>query len=291
MIQNVLHEEGAIVKVGATLVEILVSGAAAGKVDNDPKPVLHGGTSATTPMKSQDSSHAATTVNRSGNLVDSSIGIVQTTPAVRKLAKENGIALESVQGSGPKGRVVKEDILAYIHSGGRQSTPVPQQQQQLQPPIINSPPKVLTLVDRKVPIRGVQRMMVKSMNAALAVQHLTYHEEIVVDQLIQLRKDLKVDIEKYGVKLSFMPLIVKATSLALSNFPTLNATVSSDVSEMTYHANHNIGIAMDTPKGLVVPVLKGVQSKSILEIAIELAALQQAAVSGYMYFNYLALLC
>ncbi len=71
-----------------------------------------------------------------------------------------------------------------------------------------------------------------------------------------------------------MPFMIKAASLALTHFPMLNATVSSDATEMTYHGNHNFGIAMDTPKGLIVPVIKGVQNLSLIDIAKELAVLQ-----------------
>lgn len=122
--------------------------------------------------------------------------------------------------------------------------------------------------------------MVKSMTAALQVQHLTYSDELIVDQLLGIRDDLKAEGKKIGVKVSIMPLIIKATSLALLQFPMLNATVNNDCSEMIYHSSHNIGIAMDTANGLVVPVIRSVQNKSIFEIARELNALQEAALDG-----------
>ena len=85
-------------------------------------------------------------------------------------------------------------------------------------------------------------------------------------------KDLSA---KFGIsKISYLPILIKAASLALLQFPMLNATVNADVSEVTYHKEHNIGVAMDTQKGLVVPVLFSVQDKSVLEIAYELQALQ-----------------
>jgi 2-oxoisovalerate dehydrogenase E2 component (dihydrolipoyl transacylase) len=89
-----------------------------------------------------------------------------------------------------------------------------------------------------------------------------------------LRHELKSHFSKRGVKISYMPLLIKATSMALKQYPMMNATVNSDVTEMIYHENHNIGIAMDTPKGLVVPVIKQVQNKSVFEIAYELNQLQ-----------------
>lgn len=107
------------------------------------------------------------------------------------------------------------------------------------------------------------------------MKHLTYCEEIQFNKFKLLRENLKGALQKqHGIKLSYMPLLIKATSLALVKFPMLNATVTSDVTEMIYHGQHNIGVAMDTPKGLIVPVIKGVQSKSVVDIAIELSQLQ-----------------
>lgn len=137
--------------------------------------------------------------------------------------------------------------------------------------------------DKTVPIRGVQRLMVKSMTEALKVPHLTYCEEVVMDSLISVRKQLKEAIEKRGsktVRMSFMPIIIKATSLALLEYPQLNASINSEATEVTYHADHNMGIAMDTPKGLIVPVLKQVQNKSPMQIAIELSEMQDLATRG-----------
>jgi 2-oxoisovalerate dehydrogenase E2 component (dihydrolipoyl transacylase) len=123
-------------------------------------------------------------------------------------------------------------------------------------------------------------MMVKSMSAAALVKHLTLGEDVLCDGLVRMRNALKSEAASRGIRLSYMPFIIKATSLALAQYPQLNATVSSDVTEMIYHYNHNIGIAMDTPKGLIVPVIKAVQEKSIFDIALELATLQEAAING-----------
>ncbi len=118
------------------------------------------------------------------------------------------------------------------------------------------------------------------------MQHLTLGEEIVFDKVMSLRNDLKAEAGRMKKrsgskdnsaalnKLSFMPILVKATSLALSQYPQLNASLNSDATELTYHGNHNIGVAMDTPKGLIVPVLREVQNKTIFQIAVELFELQ-----------------
>lgn len=199
----------------------------------------------------------------------------QATPAVRKIAKEYKINLALVKPTGPKGRVTKEDVLLYVQQANKTRVPV-----EMPPHVTESTSSrpattaAAAAQDQVVPIRGVQRLMVKSMTAARQVQHLTYCEEVTFDNMKLLRSELKSQFGKVGVKISYMPLLIKATSLALLQFPMLNASVNSEVTEMTYHANHNIGVAMDTAKGLVVPVIREVQNKSIFEIARELAALQ-----------------
>ena len=116
--------------------------------------------------------------------------------------------------------------------------------------------------------------MVKSMNASLTIPHFGYQDEIELNNLADLRQVLKPIGEANGVKISYMPLMIKAASLALNEFPILNSSISSDETEIKYHGDHNIGIAMDTPRGLIVPNIKGCQHLSVLEIASELNRLQ-----------------
>lgn len=95
-----------------------------------------------------------------------------------------------------------------------------------------------------------------------------------------MRNLLKTELTQRGIKFSYMPLLIKATSQALLAFPVLNSSIAPGGAELIFHRSHNIGVAMDTTKGLIVPVIKNVQSKSIVEIAIELNQLQEAASSG-----------
>ena len=302
VILKVHHSEGSIVKVGAALVDIETSSTQSNstKLTNPPSDA---------PLPASSHSKSAAKVDISSEIVHHNEGDkVHATPAVRKIAKENSIDLSKVVPSGPKNRVTKEDVLSFIQSGGgrmpgRAYPPTYSKPHTPQPSTTSSTPHTQThhissnsshegakshnqtavqysATDQKVPIRGMQRMMVKSMTAALQVQHLTYCEEVIFDAMRSLRHDLKHSFKESGVKLSFMPLMIKATSLALLQYPIMNASVNSDVTEMTYHANHNVGIAMDTSRGLLVPVLKQVQNKSILEIAYELNQLQEAAISG-----------
>ena len=279
------HAEGSIVKVGSVLVDIHTPETAPqvklANLGEAQTPLL--GTATAEPVVVPFSRDSRIAGDRA-----------QATPAVRKIAKENGIDLNKVVGSGPRGRILKEDVVRLTSRREGSSVGAPVTAHQPSQPQPQAPPAAAALSrkvhhhhhqqalgeDVHVPIRGVQRLMVKSMTAALQVQHLTYCEEVVLDKMVVLRKDLKEIGKARNVKISYMPIMIKAASVALQQFPMLNATVSADVSETVHHAHHNIGVAMDTPRGLIVPVIKHVQSKSIFDIAAELASLQEMAKAG-----------
>ena len=149
--------------------------------------------------------------------------------------------------------------------------------------------------DRRVPVRGMQRAMVKAMSAAWAVPHMGLCDEVSVDALMSLRGELRAPAAARGVaKLTFLPLLVKAASLALVQHPVMNAQLvlsggggggggqdgSADEATLVYRSAHNIGIAMDSPRGLVVPCVRDAQRLSVLEIARELLRLQALAAAG-----------
>ncbi|GMF09686.1 unnamed protein product [Phytophthora lilii] len=207
-----------------------------------------------------------------------------TSPSVRRLAKEHSIDLHDVEGTGPEGRILKGDLLEYIKllvaQPQKASTPAGQTAAAAPPPAVDGSNATYLQQDTVVPLTPIQKMMVKSMNAALKIPHFGYADEIRMDALYDLRKELKPLAEARGVKLSFMPFIIKAASLALKQYPMLNATVNESETELTLVASHNISVAMDTPTGLIVPNVKNVQLKSIMEIAEDLNRLQQLAVAG-----------
>ena len=179
-------------------------------------------------------------------------GKALASPAVRRLARELEIDLSQIAGSGDKGRVLKDDLSVSAS------------------PTLGSvviTPKI-TGGKRVEPIRGIQAAMAKHMmHSVFTVPHFSVSEEIEMDKLIDARSQLKALFENEGVKLSFMPFFIKAMSLALEQFPIINSQINSDCSEVTYFDDHNIGLAVDSKIGLVVPNIKGVQNLSLLEVA------------------------
>ena len=185
-------------------------------------------------------------------------GKALASPAVRRLARELEIDLSQIAGSGDKGRVLKHDLTTH-------SLP------EFQSIVVSKDTQITQLLtDRKrvEPIRGVQAAMAKHMmHSVFTVPHFSVSEEIEMDKLIDARSQLKALFENEGVKLSFMPFFIKAMSLALEQFPIINSQINSDCSEVTYFDDHNIGLAVDSKIGLVVPNIKGVQNLSLLEVA------------------------
>ena len=190
---------------------------------------------------------------------------VLTTPAVRKLARQNDLDLSKIAGSGNQGRVLKEDVLRYLDE------PLA--------PIV--PPLVTLGMDRREPIVGVRKIMARHMTESVStIPHFSFVDEIDVTELIKVRASLKARYGSDDLKITLMPLLMKALSLSLLAFHIINSRVDNDFSEITYLASHNIGMAVDCKTGLLVPNVNDVQQRSIVEIAGEIGRLTEAARSG-----------
>ena len=209
--------------------------------------------------------HKLELVKQPTNVTQSEINNkVLTTPAVRKLAREHDLDLNLISGSGKSGRILKEDVLEYLK------------------PDLNAPLLSLTkaIEDRSEAIVGVRKIMAKHMADSVAtIPHFTFVDDVDVTELLKLRAFLK---SRYNeeVKITLMPLLIKALSLSISAFPIVNSRVDGDFTELTYLASHNIGMAVDGKTGLLVPNIKDVQQRSIIDIAHEVTRLTDAARSG-----------
>ncbi|XP_026328438.1 lipoamide acyltransferase component of branched-chain alpha-keto acid dehydrogenase complex, mitochondrial [Hyposmocoma kahamanoa] len=210
---------------------------------------------------------------------------VLTTPSVRRIAAQYKVDFSKVKASGRNGRILKEDILGYLNISADVSNEIPDPTtiQAVSIPVTQA--RVTTeilLEDRVVPITGFVKAMVKTMTEAMKIPHFVFSDEYDVTKLVESREVLKNMAQERGVKLTYMPIIIKATSLSLAAYPIINSSLDSSCENIIYKASHNIGVAMDTPNGLVVPVIKNVQSKSILQIARELNNLQEKGAKGQL---------
>ena len=184
------------------------------------------------------------------------------SPAVRRVARELEVNIHQVAGSGKKGRVYKDDVVAFSQGTNITSVAAP----------------VSTYSE---PIRGIKAVMASAMqNSVSTIPHFTYCEEIDMTELIALRAELKEIYAKQDIKLTMMPFFMKAMSLAIKEYPLVNSQVNEDCTELTYFNDHNIGMAVDSKVGLLVPNIKQVQTKSILDLANDIMRLTNDARSG-----------
>ena len=212
-------------------------------------------------------------------------GKVLASPAVRRVAREKNIDLSTVEGSGKKGRILKSDVLNLQHSNvdtsSQSSTSSAPSSSNAEKGDSNSTSTVLKGSVRTEKVRGIQAAMAKQMSASVyTIPHFTVSDELVMDNLMSLRKLLKPEFEAKNVKLSFMPFFVKAMSLALNEFPVVNSQLNEDATEISYFADHNIGFAVDSKIGLLVPNIKRVQDLSLLEIAVQMQNIIEQARAG-----------
>ncbi|CAG5040000.1 unnamed protein product [Parnassius apollo] len=213
---------------------------------------------------------------------------VLTTPAVRRIAAQFKVDLSTINPTGRNGRILKEDVLSHLNMTADKSNEIPDMTtiQAISMPVSMAQARIeVVMEDKIVPVTGFTKAMVKSMTEAMKIPHFGFSDEYNVTKLVQSRESLKTIAQEKGVKLTYMPIIIKASSLALTAHPVLNSSLDSSCENLIYKAKHNIGVAMDTPNGLVVPVIKNVQQKSILEIARELNILQEKGLKGQLGLN------
>lgn len=188
-------------------------------------------------------------------------------PKVRRLAKQLGISLEEVQGSGKDGRIMPEDL------GRHRSQEL--SQASLEVPLLNLPG------DQELPVIGVKALMAKRMTLSKSqIPHFSYFEQADATRLVQLKNNLKSQAVSEGLHLTYMPFILRAISLCIRKHPLLNSSYDKEHSKVILHQKHNIGIAMATSLGLVVPVLKGIEGMTLEAIIRAYETLIQRAQKG-----------
>jgi pyruvate dehydrogenase E2 component (dihydrolipoamide acetyltransferase) len=240
-----LHgKEGDIIKVGDVLTTFDAGGKAASVVESEKK----------------DSGTVVGTL--SDNEVVEVIRPVQATPAVRTLAKQTGIDLARVTGTGPGGRITKEDVERAATKTAQQANVEADAYGSLE----------------KVPLRGIRRTVAKRMaEASKRVAEVTIWEDADITELEQVRAKEQSVAEKKGVKLTYLPFLIKAVIPALKAHPYFNASLDEATEAIILKKYFNIGIAVDTSDGLIVFVIKNADEKNILDLAREIATLAEKA--------------
>jgi len=273
---EILVEEGTVATVG----QVLVSFDAPGYEDLKFK----GDEGEAAPAEEAKPEAAAEPAPAAQAEVDSNRRII-AMPSVRKYAREKGVDIQLVAGSGDNGRVLKSDIDAFLNGGV-----APQQAAPVAEAAVEAP-KAAPIPEGEYPetrekMSGIRKAIAKAMvNSKHTAPHVTLMDEIDVAKLVAHRKKFKEVAAAKGIKLTFLPYIVKALTSALREFPVLNTSLDDATNEIVHKHYYNIGIAADTEKGLLVPVVKDADRKSVFTISNEINELAGKARDGKLAPN------
>jgi pyruvate dehydrogenase E2 component (dihydrolipoamide acetyltransferase) len=200
-------------------------------------------------------------------------GRVLATPSTRRVARELGVDISKVEGTGPGGRVTDEDVRRF-------SEAKPEARPEAKPPEAPAPeaaPEIKAMEER-IAIKSIRKTIGERMvQSKFTAPHVTSMDEADVTELVKLREKEKKAAEEKGIKLTYLAFVVKAVTVALKQHPYLNASIDSQKNEIVLKHYYNIGIAVDTPEGLMVPVIKNADQKSIMELAQETEKLAEEA--------------
>ncbi|WP_026673950.1 dihydrolipoamide acetyltransferase family protein [Alkalihalobacterium bogoriense] len=273
-IVKILVEEGEVAEVGTTLFTIVPEGTVVEAKEEQ-----------------TDSEHSGEKVNheKSAAPPEMNRGRALATPYVRQLAREWKVDLEQVKGTGPAGRITEDDLQRFLNNSQVevqvQKEPVSQEKQK------EAPQEKVMKTDgnkpeKRIPMKGIRKKIAEHMVKSVSIiPHVTHVDEMEMGPLKEIREQLKPYAEEKNIKLTFLPFFIKAIVTALKEFETLNASIDDETNEIILKQYYHIGIATDTKDGLVVPVIKDADRKSIFELAAEISQLATQAREGTLAIN------
>ncbi|MBE3563749.1 MAG: 2-oxo acid dehydrogenase subunit E2 [Hydrogenibacillus schlegelii] len=321
-VQALLADEGAVVAVGTPLVRIAVPGAgepeerSADEGGAEVRGTIAPEEAAPAPERGPAGRDGRPEAGRAEEASDDgaaaappspgAAAAVRAMPSVRRLARERGVDLRTLKGSGPGGRITREDVLRAAKAKDRaveqastekaperEAAPepaaaapaavapreAPARVDETAPP--GTPDAALTAGEERVPLRGVRRVIAEAMvRAKRSAPHVTLMDEADAGALVSLRRALLPEAEARGIKLTYLPFVVKAVVAALKAYPEVNAYLDEARQEIVKKRVYHIGIAVDAPQGLVVPVVFDADRKNGWEIAREIQDLAARAREG-----------
>jgi pyruvate dehydrogenase E2 component (dihydrolipoamide acetyltransferase) len=203
------------------------------------------------------------------------------SPAVRRFARELGVDLLRVKGSGPKGRILKEDVQGFVKQALTEGTPAAGAGTPFQLPAAPAVDFAKFGPVETVPLSRIKRLSGAHLHRCwLSIPHVTQFDEADITELEAFRKAQKDAAAALGIKLTFLPLLLKAVGHALTAMPNLKASLTPDGEGMVLKGYTHVGVAVDTPNGLVVPVVRDVDQKGVYQLARELGELSDKARAG-----------
>ena len=282
-VEEVMVEEGTVSVVGDTIVKIDAPDAEGIQFkghDDDEEPKQE--------EKAEETKEESTQESEKSEEVDDSKRVI-AMPSVRKFARDNDVNIKAVSGSGKNGRILKEDVEAYLNGGStsEQGTTEEAQSASTEDTATQTaqvPEGAYPETREKIP--AMRKAIAKAMvNSKQTAPHVTLMDEIDVQELWDHRKKFKEVAAEQGTKLTFLPYVVKALVSALKKYPALNTEFDEENGEIVHKHYYNIGIAADTDRGLLVPVVKNADHKSMFQISDEINELAVKARDGKLQAN------
>lgn len=265
IVKEILVETGTTVTVGTTLLLIEQEGGSANVSKIEEK----------TDTKHAEKEVAAAVSKETSTFKPAAgkINVVLAAPYTRKIARDHGVNIEEIVGTGPAGRVTDEDVYRYIEQLNNpvQTVEVTSSEVCEQPTVTK---EVINRDPEFIPFKGRRKQIAKKMSQSLfTIPHVTHFEEIDMTDLIEFRSELK----ELGHSISVAAFFIKALQLALKDFPIFNAKLDEENEVIKLEKVYNIGLAADTEEGLIVPVIHNVETKSIKQIHNEMKELNKKA--------------
>lgn len=277
-VQKILAKEGEVVKVGAVIIVIGDAGKVASPESRVPaaearaqKPEAPAKPEASarsiSPTPGNGGTHAAPP--RAAAAPASTVAVeglekVLASPATRRLAREKGIDIRRIQGTGPRGRVTNEDVAGFAGTGAAA--------RDVSAPAYTGPR------EERQPLKGLRRKISEKMvKSKYTAPHFTYVDEVDMTEIVYLRKALMEKVGPEGPRISFLAFVVKALIPALRAYPLVNASLDDEKQELVLKRFYNIGIATATSEGLTVPVVKDADRKDVVQLSADIQRLSEAA--------------
>lgn len=296
IVKELKFKKGEVIKVENTILTLTGSGSASASASHAPS--TNGSANGSTKTAAAVSVSAGapaqtqTTISMAGASTHASGGIyppvadskVLATPATRRLAREMGVDINTMSGSGLAGRVTREDV-SQAKGGGSASISHGAGAVTAGSPTMNFPKPVFNStnasMEERVDLVGIRKKIAQNLQMSKSIiPHFTLMDEVEVTALVALRESLKDYAEKNGTKVTYLPFVIKALIATMKEYPMFNASIDDAASQIVYKKYFNIGFAADTPNGLVVPVIKNADQKSILDISKEIIDLSKRAREG-----------
>ena len=273
---EVHFEEGEVATVGETLISFDAEGYESDDSDADEAEESEESADVVAETESDDTDKKADDKDSTSDTEESNERVI-AMPSVRKFARDNDVNIRQVSGSGKNGRILKEDVEAFM-SGDQVSETEEQASEDKAPKASPQVQPTGDLPETREEMSTIRKSIANAMvNSKHKAPHVVLHDEVDVTDLVAHRNKFKVIAQEQDIKLTFLPYVVKALVSALKKYPILNSYIDEETNEIVQKHYYNIGIAADTERGLLVPVVKNTDSKSLFDISEDISELAQKA--------------